>query len=44
MAFSHNVASMRVLEKTGFEREGLLRRSAIKNGVVLDQVLYAKVR
>src|SRR5271165_5642541 len=44
MVFSHNVASMRVLEKAGFEREGLMRRSAIKNGVVLDQVLYAKVR
>ncbi len=43
-AFSHNVASMRVLEKAGFEREGILRRSAVKNGVVLDQVLYAKVR
>ncbi len=42
--FSHNVASMRVLEKAGFQREGLLRRSAIKNGVVLDQVMYAKVR
>jgi [ribosomal protein S5]-alanine N-acetyltransferase len=44
MAFSRNVASMRVLEKAGFEREGTLRRSAIKNGVILDQVLYAKVR
>ncbi|MDR3747752.1 MAG: GNAT family protein [Acidobacteriota bacterium] len=44
MAFAHNVASMRVLEKAGFEREGLMRRSAIKNGVILDQVLYAKVR
>src|SRR5271167_187038 len=44
MAFSHNVGSMRVLEKAGFEREGILRRSAIKNGAVLDQVLYAKVR
>ena len=44
MAFSHNVGSMRVLEKAGFEREGTLRRSAIKSGVILDQVLYAKVR
>ena len=44
MTFSHNVASMRVLEKAGFEREGTLRRSAVKNGVILDQVLYAKVR
>ena len=44
MAFSHNVGSMRVLEKAGFEREGTLRRSAVKNGVILDQVLFAKVR
>ncbi len=43
-AFSHNAASIRVLEKSGFEREGLLRRSAIKNGVVIDQFLFAKVR
>jgi RimJ/RimL family protein N-acetyltransferase len=44
MAFAHNAASIRVLEKAGFEREALLRRSAIKNGVVLDQILFAKVR
>jgi RimJ/RimL family protein N-acetyltransferase len=44
MAFSHNVGSMRVLEKAGFEREGTMRRSAIKNGVIFDQVLYAKIR
>ena len=44
MAFAHNAASIRVLEKAGFEREGLLRRSAIKNGVVLDQILFARVR
>ena len=42
--FDHNVASMRVLEKAGFEREGILKRSAIKNGVILDQVMFAKVR
>jgi len=44
MAYSHNMGSMRVLEKAGFQREGTLRRSAVKNGVILDQVLYAKVR
>jgi len=44
MVFSHNVASLRVLEKAGFEREGVMRRSAIKNGAVLDQILFAKVR
>jgi len=44
MAFAHNAASIRVLEKAGFEREGLMRKSAIKNGVILDQILFAKVR
>lgn len=44
MTFSQNAASMRVLEKCGFEREGILRRSAIKNNVILDQVLYSKIR
>ena len=42
--FTRNPASIRVLEKVGFEREGLMRKSAIKNGVVVDQVLYAIVR
>jgi ribosomal-protein-alanine N-acetyltransferase len=39
--FSENVASIRVLEKAGFVREGLMRRSAVKDGRILDQVLYA---
>jgi RimJ/RimL family protein N-acetyltransferase len=39
--YAQNVASHRVLEKVGYTREGVLRRSAIKNGMVLDQVLYA---
>ena len=39
--FANNPASMRVLEKAGYVREGVMRRSAIKEGVVLDQVLYA---
>lgn len=43
-AFGHNAASIRVLEKSGFVREGVMRRSAIKNGEILDQVLFAKVR
>jgi len=42
--FAMNVASCRVLEKVGYEREGLMRRSAIKDGEILDQLLYAKVR
>ncbi len=41
--FARNVPSCRVLEKAGYEREGLLRCSAIKNGVVSDQILFARV-
>jgi RimJ/RimL family protein N-acetyltransferase len=39
--FGDNPASIRVLEKAGYVREGVLRRSAIKEGIILDQVLYA---
>jgi [ribosomal protein S5]-alanine N-acetyltransferase len=39
--YASNAASHRVLAKAGYVREALLRRSAIKDGTVLDQVLYA---
>ncbi|MCA3223388.1 MAG: GNAT family N-acetyltransferase [Burkholderiales bacterium] len=39
-----NQASMRVLEKNGFHREGELRQSAIKAGRVIDRVLWARLR
>ena len=39
--FSHNAASCRVLEKAGYVREALLRRSAIKDGRIVDQFQYA---
>lgn len=42
--FAWNPASMRVLEKAGFEREGILRKSVFKDGRLIDQVLYALVR
>lgn len=38
-----NPASARVLEKAGFTREGILRSSVYKNGMVLDQFLYAYI-
>lgn len=41
--FAWNGASMRVLEKCGFVREGVLRRSIFKDGEIVDAVLYAKV-
>ena len=39
--FAHNVGSSRVLERAGYVLEGIMRRSALKDGVVLDQRLYA---
>ena len=39
-----NAASCRVLEKAGYRLEGRMRRSAVKDGVVQDQLLYAIVR
>ena len=42
--FASNIASCRVLEKAGYVLEGRLRRSAIKDGEVQDQRLYAVLR
>lgn len=42
--FVTNVASCRALEKAGYQREGTMRRSAIKDGRIIDQHLYAKTR
>lgn len=39
--FAHNAASRRVLEKVGYALEGVMKQSAIKDGVILDQYLYA---
>ena len=39
--FAPNAASHRVLEKAGYVREGTLRRSAVKDGALLDQFLWA---
>jgi RimJ/RimL family protein N-acetyltransferase len=41
--FETNPASMRVLEKCGFRREGILRGHAFKDGRYLDQVVYGIV-
>jgi len=37
----HNEASMRLLEKSGFQREGLARRFLRINGIWQDHLLYA---
>jgi RimJ/RimL family protein N-acetyltransferase len=42
--FDWNGASARVLEKAGYEFEGRLRKSVIKEGQTIDQLMYAVVR
>jgi RimJ/RimL family protein N-acetyltransferase len=42
--FESNASSCRVLEKAGYQLEGRLRKAAVKDGQVLDGVLYATVR
>jgi len=42
--FEWNRASMRVLEKAGFAREGRLRKSVTKDGKTIDSFLYAITR
>ena len=39
--FAYNMASCRVLEKAGYVLEARLRRSAIKDGAIVDQFQYA---
>ncbi len=42
--FAGNMASMRVLEKNGYVREGVLRKHIRKNGAISDCMLYARLR
>lgn len=42
--FADHAASVRVLEKAGYVREGHMRQSAIKDGKIRDQLLYATYR
>jgi [ribosomal protein S5]-alanine N-acetyltransferase len=44
LPFASNLASCRVLERAGYHLEGRLSRSAIKSGVIVDQLQYAYVR
>jgi len=40
--FSWNEASMRVLERCGFSREALLEKRIVKDGMVLDEIVFAR--
>lgn len=42
--FARNLGSCRILEKAGFQLEGILRKNAVKNGQIEDMKLYSLVR
>jgi ribosomal-protein-alanine N-acetyltransferase len=42
--FAYNTGSRRVLEKAGFELEGILKKSVFKNGQVYDSCMYALIK
>lgn len=42
--FARNAQSCRVLEKSGFTCEGVLKANAIKNGIVEDTKMYALIK
>jgi RimJ/RimL family protein N-acetyltransferase len=41
--FEYNRASMRVLEKCGFSKEGIFRKSVFKQNKIWDEVRYSKI-
>jgi ribosomal-protein-alanine N-acetyltransferase len=42
--FSFNEASVRVLEKASFQREGYVRKLYCKNGELIDAILMARIK
>ena len=42
--FDFNIASQKVLEKAGFEREAVLKKGAIKNEKVVDLHYFSRIR
>ncbi|KAF9880113.1 gcn5-related n-acetyltransferase [Colletotrichum karsti] len=42
--FSENKASQGLLEKSGFQLEGCLRKAVVKDGVLMDELIYSIIR
>ncbi len=41
--FEYNLASMKVLEKNGFQKDGIFKKAIIKNNQLWDEYRYSKV-
>ena len=42
--YAPNIASRRVLEKNGFQQEGVMRRAVCKGDQIYDMLLYSRLR
>ena len=42
--FDFNKASQKVLEKSGFTLEGIFKNSVVKNGKIIDEYRYSKIK
>lgn len=42
--FEYNTASMKVLEKCGYKKEGVFEKAVIKNGQVWNEHRYSKIK
>lgn len=42
--FDFNLASMRALEKNGYQKEGIFRKALVKNDQICDEHRYAKLK
>ena len=42
--FDYNIASQRVMQKAGFQLEGIFKNSVYKNGTIHDEYRYGKVK
>jgi len=42
--FEFNIASMKVLEKNGFKKEGIFKKAVLKNGKFFDEHRYYKLK
>ena len=42
--FDYNKASQRVLEKCGFEKEAIFKKSITKKGKIFDEVRFSKIK
>ena len=44
LVFHYNPASAKVLQKAGYEKEGILKKYTLKNNEPLDIIVYAKIK